>query len=131
MVVPLPEIEKRGGIIIPQVARKQLNEGHIIALGPLCQAKLEEGDCITWDEHAESLLDIDGVKFVLVNESQVCMRIPKAELEAAYAAEIGIKVAPRHIYPVTSAAHPEDEEEMPAHSSAPERELPPLSKHKP
>lgn len=108
MVVPLADIEKVGGIIIPDTARKQLNEGHIVAMGPLCGAKLEVGDCITWDEHSENRMNVDGFNFILVNESQVAMRIPKAELEAAYAAEIGLKIAPRP--------------EPAAHSSAPERE---------
>lgn len=119
MVKPLPDIEMVGGIIVPHTARVQLNEGHILAMGPLCQSKLEVGDCVTWDEHAENRMEADGVKFVLVNESQIAMRIPRAELEAAYAAEIGIKVAPR---PALDTDLPVEIKRPTAHSSARECE---------
>lgn len=88
MIKPMPDIVKIGNIIIPNGTRIEMNEGHVLALGPECTAGIEIGDCVTWDGNTENSMEIDGVKFLLV--AQVCcvMSIPKAELEKAAAARL-------------------------------------------
>jgi len=81
MVVPIPGITKVGNIILPEKSTIQMNEGHIVEKGPKCTENVQVGDCVTWDQNSEYRLDVDGVKFVLVNESSCTMRIPLAELQ--------------------------------------------------
>lgn len=87
MITPLPSLEKIGSIIIPNRAQQQAMEGHIIELGTDIPAQLglEVGDAVTWSQHHEFRMDIDGVKFVLVPHSAIIMIIKKATLEAAAA----------------------------------------------
>lgn len=92
MVVPLPEMESFGGIIIPNGMRLAMNEGHVIAVGPDVPKDVRVGDCVTWDENTENRMEIDGIKFVLVSELVCVMSIPREELTKA-AEERAAKVA--------------------------------------
>lgn len=80
IVIPLPEIDKVGNIIIPEKARVTMNEGHVVALGPQVK-EIEIGDCITWDETADNKMIIDGVEFALISEASCAMVIKKSSLE--------------------------------------------------
>lgn len=76
MIVPLPTIGKVGSIIIPDRVQVALNEGHIVAKGPRCTDEVGIGDCVTWDSSQEFRMEIDGVKFLVLSEGEVCMSIP-------------------------------------------------------
>lgn len=80
MVVPVPDITKVGTIFLPDRASITLNEGHIVEKGPLCSERFDVGDCVTWDTNSEYRMEVDGVKFILVRESVINMRIPRKEL---------------------------------------------------
>lgn len=80
MVIPLPDIERVGELVLPERARYVLNEGHIIEVGPSCREKWDVGDCVTWEVNSEYRFDIEGSKFVLISEGSVQMRIPVSEL---------------------------------------------------
>lgn len=83
MVVPLPEMEMFGGIIVPSGMRLAMNEGHVIAVGPDVQKDIQVGDCVTWDENTENRMEVDGIKFLLVSELVCIMSIPHEELKKA------------------------------------------------
>lgn len=83
MVIPLPDIEKIGSIILPNRSTLTMNEGHVVALGPESKSGIEVGDCVVWDENTENKMEIDGVKFLLVADVCCILRIPKADLEKA------------------------------------------------
>lgn len=80
MVLPLKEIDKIGAIYLPNSARIQLNEGHIVEAGPLADPRYRVSDCVTWNEQSEYRMEVDGVKFVLVSSDAIIMRIPREEL---------------------------------------------------
>jgi co-chaperonin GroES (HSP10) len=86
MIVPLPDQGRsEGGLILPDRARITYNEGHIVAMGPTCILKWDLGDCVTWPQHEETKVEIEGYKFVLITETGIFMRIPKAALVKAAA----------------------------------------------
>ncbi len=82
MVIPLPDIYQVGNITLPDRARITLTEGHIVETGPINKGEFEVGDCITWADQSEWRMEVDGIKFVLVEPANVIMKIPKAELLA-------------------------------------------------
>lgn len=82
MVIPLPDQgQSEGGLVLPDRSRITYNEGHIVEKGRLCSNQFNVGDCITWNQSGEYRLEIEGVKFVLLEEANVLLFIPKAELE--------------------------------------------------
>lgn len=80
MVIPIPDINKVGSIILPDRATIVLNEGHVIEKGPRCGDQIGVGDCITWDSNSEYRMNVDGTPFILVRESCVTMYISRKEL---------------------------------------------------
>jgi co-chaperonin GroES (HSP10) len=83
MVKKLNEISKVGLIELPDRHRIQLDEGHIVESGPQCVASYGQGDCVFWNMHTDISMEIDGVRFSILHEDQVIMRIPADELRAA------------------------------------------------
>lgn len=82
MVVPLPTIKQIGSLILPESSQLTLNEGHIVAKGCETKERYEVGDCITWESNSEYRMEVDGVKFTLVADNCVIMRIPKCKLDS-------------------------------------------------
>lgn len=80
MVIPLPCIKNVGSIILPDRATITLNEGHIVQKGPLCSDQFTEGECVTWDAQSEYRMEIEGVKFILVAEPNIIMKIPAIKI---------------------------------------------------
>lgn len=62
-----------GGIIIPECARGGLTQGTIVAKGPLVSEEYAIGDQILFGQHTESPLEIDGEKFLLLDDVNVWM----------------------------------------------------------
>ena len=81
MVKVLDSISQVGTILIPDTARVQLCEGHIVAVGPAANKRFSEGDCVTWGQNAEYRMEVDGVKFAIVPDTAVILRIPRERLE--------------------------------------------------
>lgn len=81
MCIPLRTPEKIGSIVIPGMAQKPLSEGHIVEKGPLCSDNFAVGDCIVWDENSEYKMNVDGVRFVLVGEPNITLKIPVEKLK--------------------------------------------------
>ena len=75
-----PEIEpetSEGGIIIPDQARRTLNEGEIIKIGPECSADLKVGHHVVFAAASEyKLLMPDGALLVVVSESNLILTRP-------------------------------------------------------
>lgn len=84
MILPLPDQGKsEGGIILPDRSRITYSEGHIIAKGPTCVLSgFELGTCVTWPQHQEYKVSIEGYTFVLIGEGVVLMAIPREVLQA-------------------------------------------------
>lgn len=80
MVIPIPDINQVGSIILPSKHSIKLNEGHIVEKGPRCSEQLGVGDCICWDVNSEYRMNVDDVPFINVRESCVTMYIPRKEL---------------------------------------------------
>lgn len=69
----MPE-KSEGGIIIPDQARRSLNEGRIIKKGPLVSDKLEVGMFIVFTQSSEYQLEMNDKTIVYaVNETNVLM----------------------------------------------------------
>lgn len=82
MVIPLDEQDvSEGGIHLPNQSRIVYNEGHVVERGPQCVGKIMPGDCTMWNPHTQVVMNIEGVRFILVPETQILMYIPKHELE--------------------------------------------------
>lgn len=71
IVVPFEEGERSsGGIIIPEAAKRVLNQGEVLKVGIACSfAKV--GMFVIFELHTESRITIDGVTFFVLNESNV------------------------------------------------------------
>lgn len=81
MVKRLDDISKVGSIVLPDTRTISLDEGHVIEKGPACTKEFALGDCVFWSSAADWSMNIDGIRFVLVPESAVLMRIPREVLE--------------------------------------------------
>lgn len=88
MIVPLPEQDRtEGGIFLTEKSRQRYYEGHVVAKGPRCSDQYNLGDCVTYPQSAEYLLEVEKVKFTLVMESEVLMFISRAALEQGHPSE--------------------------------------------
>lgn len=74
MLKPEQQAEKSdGGIIIPEQARRFLNEGQILKLGPQVTSDLKEGMFVTFDSSSEYQLDLGEMVVFVVKESNVIL----------------------------------------------------------
>jgi len=74
MLKPEQEEEQTaGGIIIPEQARKFLNEGQILKLGPDVGSDLKEGMFVTFDSTSEYRLDLGEMVVFVIKESNVIL----------------------------------------------------------
>lgn len=82
MIVPLPDVTSFGDIVLPTRSVIQLNEGHVVAKGPLVSDRIPIGSCVLWAEHCETKFTTDDEqkKFV-ANEANVPMFIPPVVLK--------------------------------------------------
>lgn len=83
MVIPLKAITRRGRIIIPDQAQTIINEGHVVALGPLLRndpnalyCEIGIGDCVAWSQHTETRYETDGrAEFLLIEPHSITLII--------------------------------------------------------
>lgn len=74
MLKPEQQAEKtEGGIIIPEQARRFLNEGQILKCGPDVTSELKPGMFVTFDSSSEYQLDLGEMVVFVVKESNVIL----------------------------------------------------------
>jgi chaperonin GroES len=90
LIIALPikvdEISK-GGIFIPEHARKTLNEATVSLTGPLVSVDIAPGDTIVFSPHSETRVKLEGQEYVCVEEGNVLLH-KKAEVAALQPVEI-------------------------------------------
>lgn len=86
MVIPIPDPEKIGEIILPERAKIQQCEGHIVAVGEGVPTRYEVGDFVTWGMHHEIRMSTESEKtFCCVPYTAAILIIKKAKLVASAA----------------------------------------------
>lgn len=91
------ETMSRGGIIIPDTAKEKPQEGEIIAIGPgkmnkkgeLLPMEVKVGDRIIFAKYSGSQIEIDGVKYLIMPDSDILA--VKVNPDTAKAAEAPAK----------------------------------------
>lgn len=74
LVLPAPAEEKIGGIIIPDTAKEKPLRGIIKAAGKGTKDEemiLKEGDEVLYGKYAGTELEFDGVKYLIMRQSDV------------------------------------------------------------
>ena len=68
-ILQFPRVTNAGVIIIPDRATFPVYEGHVLRAGP--DATVKENDVVIWAVHAETELNVDGMKFAVVPQGQI------------------------------------------------------------
>ncbi|MBQ7717612.1 MAG: co-chaperone GroES [Prevotella sp.] len=74
LVLPAVAEEKIGGIIIPDTAKEKPMHGKIVATGNGTKDEemiLKEGDKVLYGKYAGTELEYDGVKYLMMRQSDV------------------------------------------------------------
>ena len=74
LVLPATAEEKIGGIIIPDTAKEKPMHGKIVATGNGTKDEemiLQEGDEVLYGKYAGTELEYDGVKYLMMRQSDV------------------------------------------------------------
>lgn len=74
LVQPAPAEEKIGGIIIPDNAKEKPLRGLIMATGNGTKDEemiLKEGDTVLYGKYSGTELELDGVKYLMMRQSDV------------------------------------------------------------
>ena len=80
LVVPASAEEKVGGIIIPDTAKEKPMHGKIVATGNGTKDEemiLKEGDEVLYGKYAGTELELEGVKYLMMRQSDVLAVIEK------------------------------------------------------
>ncbi|MGI6243422.1 MAG: co-chaperone GroES [Prevotella sp.] len=80
LVLPAQAEEKVGGIIIPDTAKEKPQHGKIVAVGQGTKDEemiLKEGDEILYGKYAGTELETDGVKYLMMRQSDVLAIVEK------------------------------------------------------
>ena len=77
LIIALPiqadEISQ-GGILIPEQARKTLNEATIVLCGPDVDETIRPGETIVFTQHSETRVRIDGETYIMVEQENVLLK---------------------------------------------------------
>ena len=80
LVLPAPAEEKVGGIIIPDTAKEKPLHGSIVATGKGTKDEervLKAGDEVLYGKYAGTELEYEGVKYLMMRQSDVLAVIEK------------------------------------------------------
>lgn len=80
LVLPTAAEEKVGGIIIPDTAKEKPLRGKIVATGNGTKDEemvLKEGDEVLYGKYAGTELELDGIKYLIMRQSDVLAVIEK------------------------------------------------------
>ena len=74
LVVPAQAEEKVGGIIIPDTAKEKPLKGNVVAVGEGTKDEamiLKEGDEVLYGKYSGTELELEGVKYLIMRQSDV------------------------------------------------------------
>lgn len=75
IILPAPAEEKTiGGIIIPDTAKEKPLKGEVMAVGHGTKDEemvLKQGDTVLYGKYAGTEIEIDGVKYLIMRQSDV------------------------------------------------------------
>lgn len=74
LVLPAQAEEKVGGIIIPDTAKEKPLKGNVIAVGEGTKDEpmiLKEGDEVLYGKYSGTELELEGVKYLIMRQSDV------------------------------------------------------------
>ena len=74
LVSPAPAEEKIGGIIIPDTAKEKPLRGTVVAVGKGTKDEemiLKEGDQVLYGKYSGTELELEGVKYLMMRQSDV------------------------------------------------------------
>jgi len=74
LVLPAQAEEKVGGIIIPDTAKEKPLQGNVVAVGEGTKDEpmiLKEGDEVLYGKYSGTELELEGVKYLIMRQSDV------------------------------------------------------------
>ncbi|MBP5257595.1 MAG: co-chaperone GroES [Prevotella sp.] len=74
LILPAPAEEKVGGIIIPDTAKEKPLRGEVKAVGNGTKDEemiLKEGDTVLYGKYAGTEIELEGVKYLIMRQSDV------------------------------------------------------------
>lgn len=74
LVLPAQAEEKVGGIIIPDTAKEKPLKGNVVAVGEGTRDEpmiLKEGDEVLYGKYSGTELELEGVKYLIMRQSDV------------------------------------------------------------
>ena len=74
LVLPAQAEEKVGGIIIPYTAKEKPLKGNVVAVGEGTKDEpmiLKEGDEVLYGKYSGTELELEGVKYLIMRQSDV------------------------------------------------------------
>ena len=74
LVQPMKAEEKIGGIIIPDTAKEKPLQGEVLAVGNGTKDEemiLKPGDTVLYGKYAGNEVELDGVKYMMMRQSDV------------------------------------------------------------
>lgn len=74
LVLPAQAEEKVGGIIIPDTAKEKPLKGNVVAVGEGTKDEpmiLKEGDEVLYGKYSGTELELEGVKYLIMRQSDV------------------------------------------------------------
>lgn len=74
LVLPAQAEEKVGGIIIPDTAKEKPLKGNVVAVGEGTKDEpmiLKEGDEVLYGKYSGTELEVEGVKYLIMRQSDV------------------------------------------------------------
>lgn len=74
LVLPAQAEEKVGGIIIPDTAKEKPLKGNVVAVGEGIKDEpmiLKEGDEVLYGKYSGTELELEGVKYLIMRQSDV------------------------------------------------------------
>ena len=74
LVLPAQAEEKVGGIIIPDTAKEKPLKGNVVAVGEGTKDEpmiLKEGDEVLYGQYSGTELELEGVKYLIMRQSDV------------------------------------------------------------
>ena len=74
LILPIEAEQKVGGIIIPDTAKEKPLKGNVVAVGEGTKDEpmiLKEGDEVLYGKYSGTELELEGVKYLIMRQSDV------------------------------------------------------------
>ena len=69
----------KGGIIIPETARKKNNIAKVVGIRNIENAEISVGDTILYKEYSENEIEFEGKKFLLIQYENILAKIVETD----------------------------------------------------